>query len=114
MMVIAAWDASTTAILVGIAVGILGSVGTAGAALYTKFSAAGLKATQDWLAMETQSLRERNQACEERNNRLEARVDTLEERASKAERDASNWQLKWQIATGNLPTQSLPPKNENG
>jgi outer membrane murein-binding lipoprotein Lpp len=112
-MIFAAWDASTTAVLIGIPLGLIGTVSPAIVALYAKFSAAGLKAAQDHLAMETATLRERNQVCEDRNTRLEARVDALESRAAEAEKLAALWQLKWQIATGSVPTStpSSPPKN---
>lgn len=90
-MIIAAWDSSTTAILVGIAGGIVGVVGPAVVALYSKWSSASLKAEAERLALAVKRSDDRGDRLEERVWKLEEKLLECEKGRSRLEALLSEW-----------------------
>jgi hypothetical protein len=100
-MIFAIWDSSTTAILTGIVVGILGAFATAGAALYKTLGAEARQADFERMKLATK-------ACEDRYDRLEVEFRALENAFRESDKRAAIWELRWQIATGNVATTNPP------
>lgn len=102
-MIIAAWDSSTTAILVGIAGGIVGVVGPAVVALYSKWSSAAAKAEYDRIDQALQW--ERQQRITDRKQ-LEERLWYIEQTLRECEKNCSRWQTLYESVVKSSPTKS--------
>lgn len=119
----AQWNATTTAVMTGIAGGFIGVVGSSCVALYTKWNSAIQKADMERNAAIQKAEMERNAAVTKadiervketlswdraRGDRLETRVWELEKCFRDCEKEKMEWQTKYQELRSSLPKSGTP------